>query len=220
MKNRTWYDDFLYPMNYIIGHGLFITRDIIAQIEYFSENTHNEDAVFGLELSYRREYICPVPYFDKSSSPDSVNSLFFQKTTWFFGPFQAPVYYKKLKQKIPKINNRRLGILSCKMFALAIVWILNPTLMFILFLNYFFSGGYEFFPACLVFLVYPNFISYLLTKDHIKIKDLPAFAYIIVGSFIAYTMHGMSAYYSILQSIKALLFKKEVNKYKTKIIGA
>ena len=78
----------LYPLNYCIGHGLFFTKNIFVKLHGFNEYAHNEDAIFGLELSYLAEPIAPIPYFDLSDTPSTVGSLFIQKSNWFFGPLQ------------------------------------------------------------------------------------------------------------------------------------
>ena len=103
-----------YPLNYCIGHGLFFTKDIFLKLGGFNEKMHNEDLIFGLELSYLRELIMPVPYFDESDTPDSVRSLYLQKASWFFGPLQAFQYYRYILNN----NNYKLYlfILSTKLF--------------------------------------------------------------------------------------------------------
>lgn len=209
----------LYPINYCIGHGLFFTKDIFLSVGGFSENTHNEDAILGLELCYKKEYIKPIPYFDYADSPNSLTSLFFQKATWFFGPFQSFIYYKILRKKDEKVNHFKLFILSCKLFFHAIYWTVGP-LLFLCFFIYSLITK-----SCLLFiivyfsyLVIPNFISYLLFKKNKKIKAHNAFIYIFIGSFFAYILHGFSAYYSILCYIYSLLTKNKIEKYKTKIL--
>jgi len=72
-----------YPLNYCIGHGLFFTKEIYIKLGGFNGTMHNEDAIFGLELSYLQELIMPIPYFDESDSPDAVSGLYLQKANWF-----------------------------------------------------------------------------------------------------------------------------------------
>lgn len=209
----------LYPMNYCIGHGLFFTKEIFLDVNGFSENTHNEDAILGLELCYKREYIKPIPYFDSADSPDSLNSLFFQKATWFFGPFQAPIYYNVLRKKNKNIDSFRLFILSCKLFLHAIYWIIGPSLLLFLFVYSFLIRNFLLFLLVyFAYLVIPNFIVYLLLRDNKKMKTCKIFIFIFIGSFFAYILHGLSAYYSILRSIYFLITNKKIEKYKTKIL--
>lgn len=209
----------LYPFNYCIGHGLFFTKEIFLELGGFSENTHNEDAIFGMELCYRKEYIKPVPYFDYADSPNSLKGLFFQKATWFFGPSQAFLYYNILKNDNKKDNHFRLFILSCKLFLHAIYWIIGPSLLLFLFIYSFWIKNFLLFLLVyLIYLIIPNFIAWLLSKKDKKIKDIKAFIYIVIGSFFAYILHGFSAYHSILCSCYSLLTDKKIEKYKTEII--
>lgn len=210
-------EKFFYPLNYCIGHGLFFTKDIFEKHNFF-EKTYNEDAIWGLELSYEKKIIIPLPFFDFSDSPNSIRSLFFQKVGWFFGPFQAPLYYKKLKVKIPGVDNARLFLLSSKLFSHAIFWLVGPTSLFLLFLNALVTLNFAPFLLCyLTFLVLPNFLVYILFPNK-KIKAERALFFLFIGSFFAYIMHGASAYYSIFLTAKSIFTNKEINKYKTKIL--
>jgi hypothetical protein len=85
---------------------------------HFFEDTHNEDAIFGLEISYEKKTIFPILFFDVADAPNTVKGLFFQKATWFFWPFQAPPYFKKLKATISEVDETRLFFLSSKLFLL------------------------------------------------------------------------------------------------------
>jgi|AntRauTorcE11897_2_1112592.scaffolds.fasta_scaffold04103_7 hypothetical protein len=209
----------LYPMNYCIGHGLFFSKDIFLRVGGFSENTHNEDAIFGLELCYEKECIKPIPYSDYADSPNSLKSLFFQKATWFFGPFQAFTYYNILKKKDKIVDHFRLFILSCKLFLHAVYWIVGPFLLLYLFIYSLITSNFLLFVLTyFIYLVIPNFIAYSLSKNNKKIKTYKVFIYIFIGSFFAYILHGLSAFYSILCSIYSLLTKKKMEKYKTEIL--
>lgn len=126
------------PFNHCIGHGLIFTKDIFDQVGGFSEKSHNEDAIFGLKLSYLGKTIMPIPVFDMSDTPDKVGSLVQQRENWYFGPMQAFYYYKEIiKEDVGvTINRKRLFILCCKLFRNAINWALGP-----FFLSYFFNNS-------------------------------------------------------------------------------
>jgi len=208
---------FLYPLNYCIGHGLFFTKDIFER-QNFSEDTHNEDAIFGLRLSYEEKKILPLPFFDFSDSPNSIRSLFFQKSSWFLGPFQAPLYYKKLKAKITGVNKLKLFLLSGKLFFHAIFWLIGPSCLLLLFLNALINLDFKLFLLCyFCFLVLPGFLTYILFPNK-KIKAMEVLFFLVIGSFSAYIIHGASAYYSIFLTIRSIFTKKEIDKYKTKIL--
>ncbi|MDD5527545.1 MAG: hypothetical protein PHO56_01035 [Patescibacteria group bacterium] len=217
LKKKIIGERFLHPLNYCIGHGLFFTRDIYEKYHFF-EDTHNEDAIFGLGLSYAKKTIFPIPFFDVADAPNTVKSLFFQKATWFFGPFQAPLYFKKLKGMIPEVDGARLFFLSSKLFFHAIFWVIGPTCLLFIFLYSLATLNFEpFLLAYFTFLVLPGFLVYLLFPDK-KIKAGEALIFLLFGSFFAYVMHGASAYYSIFLAAKAKITNGEVDKYKTKIL--
>ncbi len=209
----------LYPLNYCIGHGLFFTKDVFFDVGGFSENMHNEDAILGLELCYKKEYIKPIPYFDYADSPNSLKSLFFQKATWFFGPFQSFSYYKILRKNNKESGLFRLFVLSCKLFLHAVYWFFGPLMLLYFFIYSLIIKNFSLFILIYsIYLVIPNFIAYLLSKKDKKIKTYQAFIYIFIGSFFAYILHGLSACYSILCFVYSLFTKKETEKYKTKIL--
>lgn len=207
---------FFYPLNYCIGHGLFFTKDIFERQNFF-EDTQSEDAVFGLELSYEKIRITPMPFFDLADSPNFLESLFFQKAAWFFGPFHAPRYYKKLKSKVPSADRARLFILSAKLFFHAFFWLAGPTCLLVLLAGAVITR--DFILLLLVylsFLVLPGLLVYGLFPNK-KIKAGQALIFLLIGSGLAYIMHGASAYYAIFQTVKAGLTRQGLAKYKTKI---
>ncbi len=210
-------EKFLYPLNYCIGHGLFFTRDIYEKYNFF-EDTHNEDAILGLELSYAKKIISPIPFFDVADSPNTVKSLFFQKATWFFGPLQTPLYFKKLKAITPSVDVARLFFLSAKLFLHAIFWVTGPTCLLFIFLYSLVTLNFTPFLLCyLSFLVLPSFFVFILLPDK-KIKAGEALIFLLFGAFFAYVMHGASAYYSMFLAAKAKITKRNIDKYKTKIV--
>jgi cellulose synthase/poly-beta-1,6-N-acetylglucosamine synthase-like glycosyltransferase len=117
-SKRSW----LKPFSYCVGHGLFIPRKIAERV-HFSENTLNEDILFGIELAANKIDILPIPYFDVCDSPDSVKSLFHQKSVWFQGPFETPLYFRLLNKQP---NKDRLLLNCAKVFFLVIYWLIGP----------------------------------------------------------------------------------------------
>jgi len=129
--------NFNYPLNYCIGHGLFFTEKIFYDLGGFNEDMHNEDAIFGLELSYNREKIYPIPYFDLADTPNSLKGLHRQKSSWYVGPFHSFKYYRQIvrKKNIVALKERaRLLLLTLKLFNHAIYWIAGPSFLVISFL--------------------------------------------------------------------------------------
>lgn len=226
-KNRSEKKFYNYPLNYCIGHGLFFTKDIFLKLDGFSEQTHNEDAIFGLELSYDHELIMPVPYFDESDSPDTVKSLYLQKASWFFGPLQAYKYYGQIcnKRKITKTGDEvRLLILTAKLFSHALYWVLGPTFFFLSLwlalakLNFLWLVLAE----SILFLTMPDFFAWLVIRrkgDQNKNYERVSFRSLLFGPIICYFFHGLSAYRALAQILITFFFGKPVQKQKTQMVA-
>ncbi|MFH1637933.1 MAG: glycosyltransferase family 2 protein [Candidatus Woesearchaeota archaeon] len=218
IKRNIPFKSTLYPMNYCIGHGLFFTTKIFRKLKGFSENIHNEDAIFGLELSYLNEPIMPIPYFDKSDSPNSLKALFIQKSTWFFGPLQSFNYMKIIakNRKIP--INFSLFVQSLKLFSHAVYWMAGPALIT---LSLILAIASLEWPKVLLwiiayssFFVLPNLLSELALNKH---KGVKTFIRISLGGLVCYIMHGLSAYKTLLDITINKAFKTTVEKKRTPI---
>jgi len=215
-----------YPLNYCIGHGLFITPQIFKTVGGFSEDMHNEDAILGLQLSNMQELIMPVPYFDTSESPDSLGMLYKQKSNWYFGPLQSYAYFAYILKKSNYSFYRkfRIFVLSSKLFLHAIFWIVGPSLialglivgvvehdlMFLLIVT-----------ASLTLFGVPSLVSYIfmlqLKTPPFSISMGQAMRSLIKGFFICYMLHGASAYRGMGKYIKQLISGQITTKEKTVI---
>lgn len=209
------------PMNYCIGHGLFFSFESYKKLNGFSEDTHNEDAIFGLKLSYYEIPIIPIPFFDKSYSPNNLTGLFFQKASWFFGPLEAFEYYRRIVKEDPLINRTRLFVFSAKLFSHAIYWVFGP-LFFLILLIFSFLLGMKtlFLLVFLEFLVIPNIISWLIVREETqkeKVSDILIFS--LIGSLFFYMLHGISAWFSLFRYVRKVLFGTQIKKQKTAMIN-
>ena len=215
-----------YPFNYCVGHGLYMTRSVFDQIGGFNEKTHNEDAVLGLQLSDMQEIIMPIPYFDISESPDTLNMLYRQKSNWYFGPLQAYSYlpFVSTKLRYSEYRRFRLYILTTKLFFHAIYWIVGPTLIsLILVLSIILRDIQLLIFSLLAFLLFsiPSIISYYfvtnlkitLSKNGILKTETKS----TIGFFGFYIMHGVSAYNGLYRYVRQILSGKKAEKVKTKI---
>ncbi len=214
-----------YPFNYCIGHGLFITKEIFELVGGFNESTHNEDAIIGLQLSDKQIVLMPIPYFDISESPDTLEMLYKQKSNWYFGPLQAYAYVSEIIQKSTQYGIQRkvrLFLLSTRLFFHAFYWILGPSFVLLssvlsiadknifLFLLTLFS--------VMVFSV-PSIIAYRIIFDlhidesHMHIKNMKSL--ILRGFIICYMMHGASAYRGLFKYLKQIFTGENAVKEKT-----
>ncbi|MFH0892107.1 MAG: glycosyltransferase family 2 protein [Candidatus Falkowbacteria bacterium] len=195
-----------YPLNYCIGHGLFFTKEIYEELGGFSEDTYNEDAIWGLKASFKGRLIMPVPYFDASDTPDTVKSLFYQKTGWFFGPFEAFGYYRKIKAEWSLVgpDKLRLLFLSAKLFSHAVFWIAGPSCFLLSLILAILSGQTAlwllFFAEIILFLSVPNIFVWLIMGQKRKKTDNLVIGFSL-GMLVCYFMHGASAYRSVIKSI-------------------
>ena len=216
-------NNILRPLNYLIGHGLIMTKSVYGNSVGFSEIFHNEDAILGLELSFIKEKITPLPYFDTSDTPDTITSLYKQKIHWFFGPFQAFNYFAYLSNKYKKFSLKERGVLlfqACKLFLHAIYWVFGPLFMFFILLYPLWTKDANLLiVAYLIFLIYfslPNLLALNLsnTKSDTK-KPSTLIGSFLGGGIICYLLHGLSAVSAILLSLKNLLLGKPITKGKT-----
>lgn len=221
-----WLTKFVYPANYCVGHGLFITKEIYDKIGGLSETTYNEDAEFGLELSYFEIPILPIPFFDSSDSPNSTKSLYLQKSGWFFNPLQAFNYYKLIvgKYRHKKLDKVKLFIMAVKFFLYAVYWFLGPILFFVM-LVVAFLNLHTFFWFLLLYIGYlliPTTFAWILISNLDKrgienTKDLNLLINIVIGSGLAYLIHGLSATKAIGSLVKKVFLGQEIAKNKTEM---
>ncbi len=223
-KLPSWAKRYLYPANYCVGHGLFITQMIYEKIGGLSETTYNEDAEFGLELSYFEIPITPIPFFDLSDSPNSIKSLYIQKSGWFFNPLQAFSYYSLInnKYKNTKMDRIKLFSMSFRFFLYAAYWLMGPVLFLSILLSSLLDIAflYWFISAYFGYLIIPTMFSWVVINNldlnkTFKVNKTKPILDIIMGSGLAYLLHGMSAYRTLLLIIKKKLFGTEIIKNKT-----
>lgn len=227
-KRKNQENIFSTNFNHCIGHGLIFTKEIFDKVGGFSEESHNEDAIFGLKLSYLKEIITPIPMFDLSDTPDGLASLIKQRASWYFGPMQAFYYYSEvIKDNVNgKIDKAKLFVLCCKLFRNAVNWALGPLFLFIslIILVFNFNIFYLILFAIQIlgFLIVPQLVTYsYITNSHFlgnhqKTKNV--IYLIIFGSIFNYLLYGLSAYMAIFKYCKCVIFKKEIKKEKTKMI--
>lgn len=211
------------PLNYLIGHGLVLSKSVYDKSVGFSEIFHNEDAIIGLEFSFTKEKITPLPYFDTSDTPDTVTSLYKQKIHWFFGPFQAFNYFAYLNNKYKKFPIKERTVLlfqACKLFLHSIYWVFGPLFMFfILLYPLWVRDIHLLIVAYLIFLIYfsfPNLLALNLSEtknNHKKLSTL--ISSFLGGGIICYLLHGLSAISAIALSLKNLFLGKPITKGKT-----
>lgn len=213
--------------NYCIGHGLFFDYGTYRMIGGFSENTMNEDAIFGLSAGYLGIPIIPIPYLEIADSPDTIRALVIQKSTWFWGPFQAFRYFRILLCTYPSARRirgfLRLLWLTCSLYVHAIQWAVGPTLMCIMAIND--IVGHQ------IIIVIGSLVTYILYLPILNIigitlcvrlrphKVMPIntrfwVLQVICGIF-SYFIHGLSAYRTMCIKVVSIITRRAVQKQRT-----
>lgn len=226
IKSERFYSNqgIMRSLNYCIGHGLFISKEIIERAGGFSEIFHNEDAILGLELSHLKERISPIPFFDTSDTPDTIRGLYSQKINWFFGPFQAFNYFRKLNDKYKDnlfLEKIVLFVQSFKLFLHAIYWICGPSAMVYVLLYPIIRGDIVLFlfsySSFFAFFVLPNILSVVGSDIQEKKYILSPMVIIklLYGGPVCYFLHGLSAISAVALSAKNFFTGKPIKKGKT-----
>ena len=226
-------------LNYCIGHGLFFTHGTYLALGGFSERTYSEDAMFGLEASHHGVPIVPVPLFESADSPETVRSLYIQKSTWFWGPLQAFRYaglMGEAGQVGPGWRSRwRLRWLTLRLFAHAVIWVAGPTLGAALLayalitrdpLRLALSIG-----VTELYLILPNLVALAICRrvapEIVAQVDpgarggllVAATLRQLVGAPVAYALHGLSAYRTLARALRSWVTGVPAPKERTPLRG-
>lgn len=118
-------------MNYVIGHGLFITETTLSKVGGFPEDTINEDAYLGYILNNINIEIRPVPFLECADFAVTVRSYIKQQTVWFNGPLYA-FQYRKLYMDNNIGKDVFTRSLSLKLFLHAVYWLCGPFILYII----------------------------------------------------------------------------------------
>lgn len=221
-RSRSLYDDITYPLNYCIGHGLFFTAEIYKALGGFNEAMHNEDSIFGLELSYLGERIVPVPFFDLSETPRSIRSLILQKANWFFGPLQAYSYLFTIlgkRRQYEHVRFLRLVALSTKLFSHAVYWVVGPTLFAVSLIlalaePSMINTALLLAEICAFFGI-PNTLAWHFAATDAHAPHRNIFLSQLIGGPMCYLLHGLSAYKTLLLVSWSALSGMTITKQKT-----
>jgi cellulose synthase/poly-beta-1,6-N-acetylglucosamine synthase-like glycosyltransferase len=231
-------------LNYCIGHGLFFAGETYERLGGFSEETYNEDAMFGLAACHQGLPIVPVPFLEASDSPESLRSLYIQKSTWFWGPLQAFRYRELiLREQAREAHSPRrassggaragsldlrLTWLTIQLFEHAIAWMAGPTLMAVLLglalcardpLHLALVAG-----AVGSYLVLPNLVALAICRravpEVVVGLDLGSEALRqVLGAPVVYALHGLSAYRTLGRALRSWALGLPAPKERTPLKG-
>lgn len=203
-------------MNYVIGHGLFISNEVLESVGGFPEDTINEDAFLGFKLNVNDIKIIPMGILEKAEFTNRISVYLKQQNVWFNGPFDAWKYYKieKSQRKLIFLKKFEMMIYALKLFLHAIYWLVSPIIMVLVLPSYIMiKYGFEYIIIYLLFIwLYLDGINYLiyflLNKNGYNLRcNFYSFG------IIAYFLHGVGAIINIIQRLRGK--NSIMNKYKT-----
>lgn len=205
--------------NYCIGHGLYFDYKTFQLFGGFSEETQNEDQIFGLQASLYRIPIIPIPFFERADSPSTLKSLIIQKKTWFSGPYDAFKYRKILTGVVAgKNDKRRLLYFTIRLFEHALRWIFVPLITLGIIIYALINIKYSVF--LLTFLwIYLGGINFFCYKKMNKTQGLAWHEIVlaIILSPVQFLLHGYSGLSTLVKTIFCQLTNKKMVKVKTPI---
>lgn len=193
---------------YCIGHGLFIKKNILKRIGYFSENEINEDNEFGYRLNINNISIKPIPFMEKADFAKNRKIYIRQQSTWVNGPLYAFKYYNSNKRTF---KNLILSILNFKAF---LSWCLLP---WVCYLCIIFSILYDVWLIIILIVLvifYLTGINYLANKLLIDLKYIKnKYCIDIIADILFFPFHTFGSFITIY---KIIIGKNNIkNKYNT-----
>ena len=219
-----------YSNAHCIGHGLFIRKGILLELNKFSEETMTEDLFLGYLARVKGYPIVPIPLVENIDSPTTIKKNFRQKTIWFWGPMYYPYYFlfyiKRYQIKHASLIAKGL-IMMVQGIISASAWLMAGILLACLVLACLFSNNINLtILGGLVVLAYGPFQYWLLLLFRRRIladheKDSPSLikineiVLISLLSIVVTFIHSLSAINAIRQFILFALFKVRINKPKT-----
>ena len=194
---------------YTIGHGLFLTKDILDSFGYWSENEINEDNEFGYRLVCNGVQIKPIPFMEKADFARTIKIYIKQQSTWINGPLYAFSYYKKQKNKT--LKDLWLAFLNFKAF---VSWMFFPVL-FLIFSIMAYIYNYIYLIILLILITfYITVFNYVSRKLLIKYKYIKSNNRINpISDYIFFIIHSFGGFITIFKIIIGKNNQK--NKYNT-----
>lgn len=157
-------------LSHVVGHGLAINLNTLMKVGGFPTKFSNEDMPLGYMLRVNNEFVEIFPSLENSDTPSTLNSVFTQYRTWFYGVAYYPKYFiyaiksfsLSFRYKIYAFLWMMIGMVrSFKWLLVSIYWLfilLYP--LFILDINLFILAMFNF--------IFYSLFSWLLTYWSIK----------------------------------------------------
>lgn len=210
---------------HVVGHGLLIDASVINSVGGFPTQFINEDLPLGFLLRLQGHNIVVYPKLELAESPRTVNAVFTQYRTWFYGALHSPQYlYFYIKQnRSIDLNLLRAIYWSTLTFVRSQMWLsLSFVWMFILCYPIVRREPIFVLTSLIAFINY-TVLSWILVVKYINRnphlitggKQIELSIYDLFSAFPVYLTHSYGPVLAILDSLKSLLFNSPINKRKT-----
>lgn len=214
----------LHEPAHLVGHGLIIRLDVLSNVGYFPTIFINEDLPLGYLVRLHGYKIDIFPKLELADAPITINSMFKQYRTWFYGAGSYP-QYMKYALSLNKFSRVKIIMWGAKYFIRSILWLfLSITWIFLLIIPLL-TGRYIFFWLGLTtFIIYAPlnflFIQYLYNKNRSKLVEKSAAKLNIspidlIATLPVYLTHSLGPLLATKDLFNRVLFNKGIYKNKT-----
>jgi cellulose synthase/poly-beta-1,6-N-acetylglucosamine synthase-like glycosyltransferase len=182
--------------SYLVGHGLFIRKDILKKIG-FNEETLTEDLIFGYSAHLKDFDIKPLPFFDTSSTPKSIWETTKQASRWFIGDLTFVKYVDFSFRDFLKIFKRYLHIFDWLFGSIAVLTLI-------------FFGEREIYPALILALsifAILHIFTIKIAGEKLKLEYIFSFALRGLLNSLA-PIYGVYRYFLSILGVEKLEFNK------------
>ena len=213
-----------YEPAHLVGHGLIIRLDVLKHVGYFPTIFINEDLPLGYLVRLYGYRIDLFPKLELADSPITINSMFKQYRTWFYGAGSYP-QYMRYAFSLRKFNNAKIIIWGIKYFVRSILWLFLSTIwIFLLFMPILMGNTTFLLLSLCLFIIYAPlnflFIRYLYNKyrnklveensPHLNISPID-----LIATLPVYLTHSVGPLLATKDLIIKVLFNKKIYKNKT-----
>lgn len=209
---------------HVVGHGLCIRIDSLDKAGFFPTSYINEDVPLGYILRLNGEKIFPFPVLENSESPNTINSMFTQYRTWFYGVMYYPLYMSRaLRNK--KYSKIKIFLWGFKYIIRALIWLLSSFVWLFLFIYPLFLNKYNILVMVIIIFIFYGPISFFLLKTLVnkystiiydkEYKKIEINLLTYVSSFAAYITHSFGPILAVFDYINKIVFNSQIIKNKT-----
>lgn len=207
---------------HVVGHGLCIRLQTLAEIGYFPSDVPNEDMPLGFYLKLKGEKIHVLPILEIGESPRTIKAVIAQYTSWFYGVIYYPTYFKIALKKFPK-KKLKAFFWSILNTGRALMWLLTTYVWLALFVIALSINWILFISAIFLFAVYSIGNNYLIftklrksTPIHLENKMTIRRTIGLAGaSLLVYLLQSTGPTIAMKNMIASKILKSSIRKEKT-----